>query len=203
MPMSEDRAQDAAVRVEEMIVTVRGDRVILDQHLARLYGVTTKALNQAVKRNPGRFPADFVYQLTFQEVTGLRSQIVTSNTAPDRSQPVTGSRGGRRYPPYAFTAHGALMAANVLNSPRAVQMSVFVVRAFVRMRGALTETRQLARKLEELERKYDARFKAVFDAIRALMAPPEKARRSIGFHVEEGRPPYRRRRRKRNTLVEA
>ena len=122
--MSEDRAQDAAVRVEEMIVTVRGDRVILDQHLARLYGVTTKALNQAVKRNPGRFPADFVYQLTFQEVTGLRSQIVTSNTAPDRSQPVTGSRGGRRYPPYAFTAHGALMAANVLNSPRAVQMRV-------------------------------------------------------------------------------
>jgi len=105
MPRTEDDLPTTSVRVEEMIVTVRGERVILDHDLARLYGVTTKALNQAVRRNPGRFPADFVHQLTFQEVTGLRSQTVTSITAPDRSPSVTGSRGGRRYQPYAFTEH--------------------------------------------------------------------------------------------------
>jgi len=184
----------AAVPVEEMIVTVRGERVILDHDLARLYGVTTKALNQAVRRNPGRFPADFVHQLTFQEVTGLRSQTVTSITAPDRSPSVTGSRGGRRYQPYAFTEHGALMAANVLRSPRAVEMSLFVVRAFVRLRRSLAGHAELSRRLNEMERRYDAQFKMIFDAIRQLMAPPEPRRRPVGFRVEEARAAYRVRR---------
>ncbi|MBI4735220.1 MAG: ORF6N domain-containing protein [candidate division NC10 bacterium] len=187
-----------------MIVTVRGERVILDHHLARLYGVTTKALNQAVRRNPGRFPTDFVFQLSFQEVTGLRSQIVTSNAASDRSQFVTGSRGGRRYLPYAFTEHGALMAANVLNSPRAVQMSVFVVRAFIRMRAALGDTRELARKLAALERELKGRLdvheSTIVDILQRMMdlldppPLPRPRRRAIGFGVEEAGPVYRRRR---------
>ena len=195
MPKSKGSVPAAALRVDEIIVTVRGERVILDHHLARLYGVTTKALNQAVKRNPGRFPADFGFQLTFQEVTGLGSQSVTSNTAPDRSQSVTGSRGGRRYRPYAFTEHGALMAANMLRSPRAVEMSLFVVRAFVRLRRSLAGHAELSRRLGEMERRYDAQFKGVFDAIRALMTPPEPRRRAIGFRVEEARAAYGRLRR--------
>jgi len=180
--------------VEEIIVTARGERVILDHDLARLYGVTTKALNQAVRRNPERFPQDFVFRLDYPEVAGLRSQSVTSKGRADRSQSVTGLRGGRRSLPFAFTEHGALMAANVLRSPRAVQMSLYVVRAFVRLRRSLTQHADLARKLEALEKKYDAQFKVVFDAIRALMTTPEPRRRAIGFRLEEGRPSYRARR---------
>src|SRR5579863_5241152 len=128
--------KDAAVPMEQLdrlIHEVRGQKIMLDADLAEVYGVTTKALNQAVKRNADRFPADFAFLLTRQEVASLRSQIVTSK-----------SRGGRRYLPYAFTEHGAIMAANVLNSPRAVQMSVFVVRAFVKMRALLSDSRELA-----------------------------------------------------------
>jgi hypothetical protein len=199
MTKSEDSAPAAAVRVEEMIVTARGERVILDHHLARLYGVTTKALNQAVKRNPGRFPADFVFQLTIQEVTDLKPEFVSSSTVRNRSQFVTGSEKHRnpRFLPYVFTEHGALMAANVLRSPRAVEMSLFVVRAFVRLRRSLTEHAELSRRLDELALRYDAQLKVVFDAIRQLMAPPQKTRRSIGFRVEEARPIYRVRRRSR------
>jgi hypothetical protein len=179
---------------EESIVAVRGERVILDHVLARLYGVTTKALNQAVRRNRERFPPDFVFQLTVQEVMGLRSQIVTSGRKENRSQSVTGSQRHRdpRHCPYAFTEHGALMAANILRSPHAVEMSLYVIRAFVRLRSMLASHRDLAHRLDELEEKYDAQFKVVFDAIRELMAVPEKPRRAIGFKAEERRPRYRR-----------
>ena len=198
MPTSEDGVPAAVVPVEEIIVVIRGERVILDHHLARLYGVTTKALNQAVRRNHERFPTDFVFRLTVQEVAGLTSQIATSNSEINRSQIVTGSQRHRdpRYRPYAFTEHGALMAANVLRSARAVEMSLFVVRAFVRLRRSVVDHADLSRRLDEMEKKYDAQFKVVFDAIRALMAPPQKPRCSIGFRVEE-RSVYRVRRRRR------
>ena len=199
MPKSKSSIRAAVLPVEEIILTVRGERVILDHHLAVLYGVTTKALNQAVKRNPGRFPADFVFLLTFQEVTDLRSQSVTSSARRNRSQFVTGFEKHRnpRFLLYAFTEHGALMAANVLRSQRAVEMSLFVVRAFVRLRRSAAGRTDLSRRLDELEKKYAAQFRVVFEAIRALMEPPEKARRSIGFRVEEGRPVYRLRRQRR------
>jgi phage regulator Rha-like protein len=148
---------------------------MLDSDLAELYGVETKVLNQAVKRNILRFPADFMFQVTADEVFKL-----------NRSQIVTGSQKHRdpRFPPYAFTEHGALMLANVLNSERAAQTSVQVVRAFVRLRQMLSSNADLARKLAALENKYDRQFKVVFDAIRQLMSPPEPKRREIGFHVK-------------------
>ena len=148
---------------------------MLDSDLAELYGVETKALNQAVKRNANRFPEDFMFQLTAIEVFNL-----------NRSQIVTGSQKHRdpRFPPYAFTEHGALMLANVLNSERAAQTSVQVVRAFVRLRQMLASNAELARKLDAMEKKYDARFRIVFQAIRQLMSPPEPKRREIGFHVK-------------------
>jgi phage regulator Rha-like protein len=157
-------------RIESRILLVRGHKVMLDSDLAELYGVQTKVLVQAVKRNVERFPADFMFRLSKQEFTNLRSQFVTSS-----------QWGGRRYPPYAFTEHGAVMLASVLNSPVAVQASVEVVRAFIRLREILATHRQLARKLTELEQNYDEQFKAVFDAIRELMAPPKKERKQIGF----------------------
>jgi len=171
--------------VESSIRLVRGQRVILDKDLARVYGVTTARLNQQVKRNSERFPADFVFQLTGRELAGLMLQFATSNQG----------RGGRRKLPYAFTEHGAIMAANVLNSRTAVQMSVFVVRAFVKMREALAQNSQLAAKLAELERRLtdrmDVHEKAIvhiLDEIRKLMAPPPQPipeRRQIGFHVRD------------------
>jgi phage regulator Rha-like protein len=162
-------------RIERAIFSIRGEKVMLDSDLAELYGVETKALNQAVKRNLDRFPADFMFQLTAGDVFKL-----------NRSQIVTGSQKHRdpRFPPYAFTEHGALMLANVLNSERAAQTSVQVVRAFVRLRQMLASNAELARKLAALENKYDAQFKVVFDAIRQLMSPPAKPKREIGFHVK-------------------
>ena len=161
-------------RIERAILLIRGEKVMLDWDLAELYGVETRILNQAAKRNIERFPADFMFQLTPKEVEALRSQIVISNEG----------RGGRRYLPYAFTEHGALMLANVLNSERAAQTSVQVVRAFVQLRQMLTSNAELARKLDAMEKKYDARFRIVFQAIRQLMSPPEPKRREIGFHVK-------------------
>ena len=161
-------------RIERAILSIRGEKVMLDDDLAELYGVETGALNRAVKRNAGRFPRDFMFQLTPEEAESLRCQIGISNEG----------RGGRRYLPYAFTEHGALMLANVLNSERAAQTSVQVVRAFVRLRQMLASNAELARKLAALENKYDAQFKVVFDAIRQLMSPPEPKRREIGFHVK-------------------
>ena len=202
MRKSENRVAAAAVRVEEMIVTLRGERVILDADLARIYGVTTGALNRAVKRNLERFPDDFVFPVTAEEISALRCQSGISKKEPDAGVVKVG-RGGRRYLPYAFTEHGALMAANVLSSARAIQMSVFVIRAFVRMRKTLTP-REFARKLAVLEREMKGRLDVQESAIVGilqrmldLLDPPRlpvPGRRSIGFRVEEGRPRYRLRR---------
>ncbi len=145
---------------------------MLDADLARLYGVTTKRFNEQVKRNVRRFPADFMFQLTQEEYADLRSQIATSSAT---------GHGGRRHLPYVFTEHGSIMAANVLNSPRAVQMSIIVVRAFIRLRQLLLSNAELAKKLDALEAKYDAQFKVVFQAIRELMMPPPASRKRIGF----------------------
>jgi phage regulator Rha-like protein len=159
--------------IERAILSIRGEKVMLDSDLAQLYGVETKVLNRAVKRNMNRFPPDFMFQLTTREIANLKCQFGTSS-----------SYGGRRYLPYAFTEHGALMLANVLNSERAAQTSVQVVRAFVRLRQMLTSNTELARKLDAMEKKYDARFQIVFQAIRRLMSPPEPKRREIGFHMK-------------------
>ena len=160
-------------RIERAILLIRGEKVMLDIDLAELYGVETKALNQAVKRNLDRFPPDFMFQLT----TAEKKEVVTNcdHLIKLRFSPNL---------PYAFTEHGALMLANVLNSERAAQTSVQVVRAFVRLRQMLASNAELARKLDAMEKKYDAQFKVVFDAIRRLMSPPEPKRREIGFHVK-------------------
>lgn len=158
--------------VEQRIVMLRGHRVLIDTHLAQLYGVQTKALVQAVKRNLDRFPADFMFQLTADEAMALRSQTVT----------IKAGRGQhRKYLPYAFTEQGVAMLSSVLRSKRAAQVNVEIMRAFVRLRSLLATHQDLARKLAALERKYDAQFKVVFDAIRQLMEPPARARRQIGF----------------------
>lgn len=163
--------------IEGKIILVRGLKVLLDSDLATLYGVQTKDLNKSVKRNLTRFPADFMFQLTGDEAGSLRFQSGTSNDKP-QSGP---SRGGRRYLPYAFTEQGVAMLSGVLNSERAILVNVEIMRAFVRLRQLLSANADLARKLDDLEHKYDAQFKVVFDAIRELMAPPPKAKRSIGF----------------------
>lgn len=178
-------------RVEERIFLVRGMRVMLDSDLARLYGVPTKALNQAVKRNQERFPEIFMFRLTARECANLRSQVVISRLPTMRSQIVTASRRNLRFQPFAFTEHGALMTANVLNSPRAIRMSVQIIAAFVRLRRMALSVEALARKVGQLESRYDAKFKGVFEAIRQLMAPPDPPRRQIGFHVCESRARYR------------
>ncbi len=174
-------------QIESRIFLIRGQKVMLDADLAELYGVETKVFNQAIKRNAVRFPEDFMFQLTAEEFANLKSQFATSSL---RSQFVTSNnptnistgRGGRRHLPYAFTEHGAIMAASVLNSPRAVETSVQVVRAFVRLRQMLSTNAELSRKLAALEKKYDIQFKAVFEAIRELMTPVEpKKKRPIGF----------------------
>ena len=135
-----------------------------------LYGVTTKVFNQAIQRNMDRFPDDFMFRLTEEEFSNLRSQIVTSSLW-----------GGRRYLPYIFTEQGVAMLSGVLNSPRAVQVNIAIMRAFVRMRRMLVSHEELARKVDALERRYDSQFRGVFDAIRALMEPPKTPRRRIGF----------------------
>ena len=165
-------------RIERAILLLRGEKVMLDADLAALYGVATRVLVQAVKRNAERFPPDFMFQLTREEVNLLRSQIVISK--------IGDPRGGRRYPPYAFTEQGVAMLSSVLNSPRAIAVNIEIMRTFIRLRQMLASHADLARKLESLEKKYDAQFKVVFDAIRQLMAPPEPKRRRIGFHRDEG-----------------
>jgi hypothetical protein len=163
--------------IEERIVFVRGEKVLLDRDLAELYGVETKVFNQAVKRNSDRFPEDFMFQLTADEVDNLRFQIGTSSSG---AAPAS-SHGGRRYLPYVFTEEGVAMLSSVLNSKRAIMVNIEIMRAFVRLRLLLSANADLARQLDALERKYDAQFKAVFDAIRELMAPPAKPKRPIGF----------------------
>lgn len=166
-------------RITQTILLLRGYKVILDDDLAALYEVETKALNRAVKRNRDRFPDDFMFQLTTEEFDNLRYQSGTSSL---RSQIGTSRWGGRRYPPYAFTEQGVAMLSSILRSDRAIHVNIEIMRAFVRLRQMLASNAQLARKLAALERKYDAQFKVVFDAIRELMTPPEpKKKRPIGF----------------------
>jgi len=169
--------------IDHRILLIRGQRVILDSELAALYAVSPKRLNEQVKRNLDRFPDDFMFQLTQDEYKVLRSQFATSNTGP--------GRGGRRYLPFCFTEHGAIMAATVLNSPRAVEMSVFVVRAFVHIREVLSGHRQLAIKIGELERKlatHDDSIHSLIEAIKQLMPLRRKAPARIGFQPKIGEP---------------
>jgi len=192
------RASRKTPSVESVIHTLRGEKVILDVDLARIYSVTTKRLNEQVKRNARRFPSDFAFRLSKAELEQLLRQIAGSEQSDNRSQIATGSQKHRdpRFIPYAFTEHGALMAANILNSPRAVEMSVVVVRAFVRMRQMLAAHQELAEKLSELERKigtHDRQIELIFDAIRQLMTPPEPNKRKIGFLVKERAARYGRR----------
>jgi ORF6N domain len=162
--------------IQGQILLVRGHKVLLDSTLATLYGVPTRRLNEQVRRNRARFPEDFLIELTTAEFANLKSQFATS------------SWGGRRKPPLAFTEHGAIMAASVLNSPRAIEMSVYVVRAFVQLREAIAGNHELARKIEELERRvqqklttHDQAIAGILKAIRELMTPPEPPHRPIGF----------------------
>ena len=162
-------------RVESLIHLARGEKVLLDADLARLYGVLTGNLNKAVKRNQPRFPPDFMFRLTDEEAAALIFQSGRSK-----------GRGGRRHNPYAFTEQGVAMLSSVLRSERAVQVNVAIMRAFVSLRRMLTGNEALARRLAELERRlegHDQAIKSLFDAIRGLMAPPAKARREIGFHA--------------------
>jgi len=165
--------------VEHSILLIRGQKVILDRTLAELYGVSTSVLNQAVRRNPERFPSDFMFQLTMDEAKALesarlRSQIVTLKKPQGKHV---------KYRPYAFTEHGILMLSSVLRSERAVQVNIQIMRTFVRLREMLASNAELTRHLEELERKYDGKFKVVFEAIRQLMKPPAPKRKPIGFQA--------------------
>lgn len=163
-------------RVERRILSIRGQKVMLSVDLAELYEVEPRVLVQAVKRNHERFPADFMFQLTRAEHANLKSQIVISSWG-----------GARRATPYAFTEQGVAMLSSVLRSPRAVQVNIAIMRAFVKLRELLASHRDLARRLDEMGRTYDAQFKVVFDAIRGLMTPPEKPRCRIGFGTPDAR----------------
>jgi hypothetical protein len=170
MPSLRDAPTEiAAESIAGSIFFLRGQKVMLDVHLATLYGVATKALTRAVRRNIARFPSDFMFQLSNQEFANLRRQFGTS------------SWGGRRHLPYAFTEHGVAMLSSVLRSERAVQVNIQVVRTFVRLRAILASNEDLARRLAALESRYDAQFRSVFDAIRELMNPAKASRRPIGF----------------------
>jgi hypothetical protein len=171
--MVDNRSLIPAERIDRAIVLFRGQKVMLSNDLAMLYGVEPRALVQAVKRNPERFPDDFMFQLTKDEVEILKSQIVISSS--------TSWGGPRRAAPYAFTEQGVAMLSSVLRSPRAVAVNVEIMRAFVRLRQILASHADLARKLDAMEKKYDKQFKVVFDAIRELMTPPPTPRRRIGF----------------------
>lgn len=165
-------------QIEQKIVLIRDQKVLLDADLAELYGVTTKRLNEQVKRNVDRFPPDFMFQLDEDELVILRSHFATSKSG----------RGGRRYLPYAFTEHGAIMVASVLNTSRAIEISIYVVRAFVRLREYLSSHKELAHKLAELEKKLDTHDEAIQSlimAIHRLMEPPGVKRRRIGFLAEK------------------
>ena len=178
--------EDGIARVEGKILTIRGQRVILDADLAKLYGVSTSRFNEAVKRNNRRFPEDFAFQLESEEIAALMSQNAISKNP---------GRGGRRKLPWVFTEHGAVMAANVLNSPKAIEMSVFIVRAFVKMRESLSATRELARRLAEVEKQllvHDTALIDLYEQIRPLLLPPsDPPKKQIGFHLREQPARYR------------
>jgi hypothetical protein len=159
--------------IEGKIYLIRGKKVMLDRDLAALYGVTTGALNQAVKRNPERFPDDFMFQLTEKEFENLKSQFVTS------------SWGGVRKLPFVFTEHGVLMLSSVLKSDRAIQVNIQIVRIFTRLRQLIATNREILAKVEQMEKKYDEQFKVVFEVMKRLLAEEEKPKRRIGFGVRE------------------
>jgi len=170
--------------IEQWIFLIHGKKVMLDFHLAELYGVETKALKRAVRRNQERFPEDFCFELSREELENLRYQFGTS------------SWGGQRYVPYVFTEQGVAMLSSVLRSKRAVQVNIDIMRAFVRLREILATHKELTGKLDELEKKYDKQFAIVFEAIRELMQPPEKPKKQIGFQVKEPMLKYRAAKRK-------
>ena len=169
-------------RIEKRILLLRGQKVMLDKDLADLYGVKIKVFNQAVKRNAIRFPSDFMFQLTREEDAALRSQFVTLKPGRGRH---------RKYLPYAFTEQSVAMLSSVLRSERAIQVNVEIMRTFVRLREWMATQKNLARKLELMEKKYDVQFKIVFDAIRQLKAAPEPKEKKIGFRVREREARYK------------
>ncbi len=171
--MNTDHSVIPKERIEQRIYILRNEKVMLSTDLAHLYRVQPRALVQAVKRNPDRFPSDFMFQLTREEFQSLKSQIVTSSWG-----------GLRRATPYAFTEQGVAMLSSVLRSKRAVRVNIEIMRTFVQLRRLLASNEALARKLTVLEKKYDSQFRVVFDAIRELMKPPEPKRRPIGFGAE-------------------
>jgi ORF6N domain-containing protein len=183
--MGEGRRRSIDEPLEPLIFKARDQRVILDADLARIYGLPTRSLNQAVKRNAGRFPIDFAFQLTAEELANLKSQFVTSSLIPAADQRLARSHGGRRRLPTVFTEHGALMAANIVRSERAVQMSIYVIRAFVRLREHVASNAAVLRRLAEIDKtllQHDAALRDVFRRLQSLLAPPpELPKRRIGF----------------------
>lgn len=182
----------ASEPLEPLILSIRGRRVILDADLARIYGVTTRVLNQGVRRNSHRFPGDFAFQLTATEAAGLKAQLIDPKTdTGNRSQTVTGSQKHRdpRFRPWAFTEHGALMAANVLRSRRAVQMSVYVIRAFVRLREQIAANQAILKRLAEIDKtllQHDTALRDIYRKLLPLLQPPlDPPRRRIGFRKDE------------------
>ena len=172
-------------RIDSLILSIRNQRIMLDSDLAKIYGVATSQLNQALRRNPDRFPTDFAFQITRQEFAALMSQSVISKPP---------GRGGRTKLPWVFTEHGALMLASVLNSSVAIKASLQVVRAFVLMRQHISAHKDLSMKLRELEERvggHDAAIQDLFEAVRQLLEPSKPAHREIGFHIRETSPPYR------------
>ena len=182
--MHKDVALVLPERIERSILLIRGQKVMLDRDLAQLYSVETRALNQAVRRNVDRFPTDFMFRLTREEIMRI-SQFVISSTHPG----VRTLKFSKNV--MAFTEHGVAMLSSVLNSPRAIQVNIQIMRTFAKLREIISQHKDLARRLDELEKKYDSQFRVVFDAIRELMKPPESKKRPIGFLVEEPKVPYR------------
>lgn len=181
---SKDRPLIPVERIERSILLIRGQKVMLDRDLARLYGVETRVLNQAVRRNIDRFPEDFMFRLTREEIMRISQFVISSGYG------VTTLKFSKSV--MAFTEHGVAMLSSVLNSPRAVQVNIQIMRTFAKLREIISQHKDLASRLDELEKKYDAQFKIVFDAIRQLMAPsePEPPKKRIGFLVEEPKVPY-------------
>jgi hypothetical protein len=188
IPVDEKRSLIPVERIEKLIYLIRGQKVILDRDLASLYGVQTKQLKRAVRRNINRFPEDFMFELSQEELENLRCQIGTS------------SWGGTRYQPMVFTEQGVAMLSSVLNSERAIEVNITIVRVFVRLREMIGTHKELARKLSELEqhlKDHDQQIQAIFEAIRQLMSPPERPRKKIGFEVKESVAAYRKRAKKK------
>ena len=178
--MQDEEKDTASIEViQRRIMRIRGDNVMIDHHLAELYGVDTKQLKRAVRRNIRRFPPDFMFELTREEYNSLRSQIGTIKRGEHS-----------KYLPMAFTEQGVAMLSSVLNSRRAIEVNILIMRAFVRLRQMVVAHKDLLQKIEEMERKYDRQFLVVFEAIKKLMAPPEKHSKKIGFQLREKRASY-------------